>query len=175
MDGIVVTKGFTFMKLFYLLTAGLFILYTSCKQEEICLQPQVIVCRSGFYKTDSALTYTDSALGNANILFQAQDTLYQINLKNNSRFSMPLSVQYDSTVLLFQSDSTNITSTTVDTICLYYDRSLKFISLACGYQYNFQLNKVTFTENVIDSAFISAATVDAGANDQHLQFILKKP
>lgn len=163
------------MKSLLLLTFVWLLLFTSCKQDDICLQPQVIVCRSGFYQLDSASNYKDSVLTNSNILFKAQDTVYIISMKNASAFSMPLSVQYDSTLLLFQSDSTNITSSTVDTICLYYNRSLKFISLACGYQYNFEMKTLSYTKHVLDSVFIANATVDATANKQHIKYILKKP
>lgn len=163
------------MKSILLFTLVWLLLYTSCKQDDICLQPQVITCRSGFYKLDSTSNYKDSVLSNANILFKAQDTVYMINMKNTSGFSMPLSVQYDSTLLLFQSDSTNITSSTVDTICLYYNRSLKFISLACGYQYNFEMKSLSYTKHILDSVFIANATVDAGANKQHIKYIVKKP
>lgn len=172
MDGTLKSAGRKFMKIL-LIIAWVVLVMGSCKQEDICLQPQVVVCRTGFSKVDSSYSFQDTSLANANILFHAQDTLYLMNLRNNNGFSMPLSTQEDSTVLLFQSDSTQITFTTVDTICYYYTRSLKFISLACGYQYNFDLKRVTYTKNVLDSVIVANSLVDADVKNKHIQFILK--
>lgn len=146
--------------------------WQSCKQEEICLIPQNLSSRFGFYVKDTANTFKDSVLTNAGIIFLA-DSLYRIVVNKSSKFAMNLSTVSDSTRFIFQSDTSTTNPSTLDTLVLHYNRQLKFISTACGFQYEFNLQKINYTKQLIDSVFILTNLVSNDLNQEHIKIVLK--
>lgn len=120
----------------------------SCTQNNVCLEPQLVPMRGGFYYNDTSKKHVDTLLANANIYF-GDSSQYFVNLKKYSKFSFPLSQIKDTVTSYFQSDSNSVTPGTIDTIQLIYARQLKFISVACGYRTNYTLLKTITTQNVI--------------------------
>jgi hypothetical protein len=149
------------------------LLAASCSRQNSCLEPQTVVMRGAFFSRDSSNTAIDSIQTNANIYF-GDSLRYVTQIKNISRFSVPLSPLADSVTLIFQSDSTLLDPSTIDTISLSYTRELKFMSVACGYQMNYLLQSANTTHQVIDSVFINTADVTNDINKQHLRIFLKK-
>jgi Family of unknown function (DUF6452) len=145
----------------------------SCKQKQVCLIPQGVSCQGAFFQKDSADNLKDSLLQGANIFFQGKDSIYLYKVIKSNRFSLPPSITSDSTQFIFQSDSSTTNPSTIDTINLFYTRELKFISVACGFQTEFTLTKISHTKNVIDSTIIAVPKIDANVNTQHIQFVLK--
>lgn len=157
------------------LIGSLFIMIVlhSCVQNSVCLEPQTISMRGGFYYNDTSNKHVDTALVNANMFFG--DSLnYFYKVKKLSKFSFPLSQINDHVQLIFQSDSASVASNTIDTIELYYTRDLTFISVACGYRTNYNLDSAITTRNVIDSVLIGTPKITNEVNKEHLQIVLKK-
>lgn len=128
--------------------------------------------RAGFYRTDTALSLKDTQLTNAIIRF-GNTTAYAMQLKQSSKFALPLAQNYDTTTLVFQSDSSITLPASIDTITLVYTRKPTFISTACGYRTFFTLQHVFSTNNVIDTVKISQSEVSNEANKEHLQLVIQ--
>ena len=145
---------------------------SSCSQNSICLEPQALSMRGGFYTKDTANNNQDTLLTNANLRFGVGYSFYQ-QLKNSSKFSFPLSQDNDTIEAIFQSDSSSVAANSIDTMQLIYRRELHFISVACGYQTQFTLQTAFSTNHIIDSVLIAIPDI---SNDikEHLKIIVKK-
>jgi Family of unknown function (DUF6452) len=169
------TSHHTFQKVFsFYFGLGLYaLLYlNACKQSNLCLEPQSIVLRGGFYHKDTANKNQDTLLMNANLIF-GNTTKYFINYKKQNKFSLPLSPLQDTMQVIFQSDSTTSTESTIDTFHLIYQRKLNFISVACGYQTYYTLQSTLTTHHVIDSVLIGIPEITNDVNKEHLKIIVK--
>lgn len=144
----------------------------SCSQNEICLEPQALNLRAGFYRTDTALSLKDTQLTNALIRFGNTNT-YALQLKQSSKFALPLAQNNDTTTLIFQSDSSSVLPASIDTITLVYTRKPTFISTACGYRTFFTLQQLFSTRHVIDTVKINQSEVSNEANKEHLQLVIQ--
>lgn len=163
-----------------LLKFGLFIFLFSifgvaCTNKSICLEPQNVALKGGIYYSisDTSISLKDTFLTNANVLV-GFDTVLLSNLKNSSKFSTLLSTNSDSTTLYFQADSTNVLDENSDTIQVYHANNLHFISVACGYQFYFDINQIKFTKHQIDTIYINNKSVNNNVNIEHLKIVLQK-
>jgi hypothetical protein len=102
------------------------------------------------------------------------ENLYFNNIKNASKFSAILSTIKDSTLFFFQSDSSDFSAEQIDTIQVYHTNELHFISVACGYQFYHQINKISFTKHVIDTIYLNNTNVNNDVNKEHLKIVLRK-
>jgi len=155
------------------LLAVTFFCTTSCTQNDLCLEPQALAMRGGFYYNDTANLHVDTLLENANLRFGSSSNYFS-NLKNNSKFGFPLSQLADSVSVIFQSDSNSMAPETIDTFTLIYIRELHFISVACGYQNRFSLQKASTTTHVIDSVLIPTPQVTNQSSKENIHIVLKK-
>ena len=87
---------------------------------------------------------------------------------NVGKFSIYLSPQADSVRWLILPD-TSAAITTADTLTFYYDKSLHFLSTACGYTYFYNLHSVHTTNHSIDSVVITNYNVNSDASKEHLK------
>jgi hypothetical protein len=145
----------------------------SCSQSDTCLEPQSLAMRGRFYYVDTANTKKDTALVNAFLRFGNNYSYYLQLIKSNT-FSFPLAQNQDSVSIIYQSDSSSVLPSTLDTIILKYARDVRFISTACGYRTFFTLNEAKTTTNTIDSVIIKTALIDNDVNKEHLQLVIKK-
>jgi hypothetical protein len=100
-------------------------------------------------------------------------TVYRLQ---QSVFTISLSSDTDYCQWLFKPDTT---SSTYDTLTFYYQRSLQFLSNACGFAYFYSLDSVHTThwslqlpnsyQYSIDSAYIINASVTNNVNIKQLQ------
>lgn len=144
----------------------------ACKQTATCYEPQNVALRGGFYYYDVDQKLTDTLLENAVLIFGEGNNYFQ-QLKQNNRFSFPLSQSKDTVSFVFQADSSSTASDQLDTLQLSYNRELTFISTACGFQHFFQLQGITYSKHVIDSVIIFTPAITNDINKQHLQIVLK--
>jgi len=145
---------------------------SSCSQNSVCLEPQALSMRGGFYTKDTANNNQDTLLINANLRFGVGYSFYQ-QIKNSSKFSFPLSQDNDTIEAIFQSDSASVAANTIDTMQLIYRRELYFISVACGYQTRFTLQTAFSTNHIIDSVLIAIPDI-SNETKEHLKIIVKK-
>ena len=147
--------------------------FFSCNQDAICIEPKTVTFLAGFYAKDTATTWKDSALTNANLRYGINYNTF-VNIKKSKQIRMPLSPLQDEMEIVFQSDSTLTDPATIDTIHLQYTRELHFISSACGYQTFYALQQINSTKNVIDSIRILHTDVTNEMNKEHFQISLRK-
>jgi hypothetical protein len=145
--------------------------FYGCTRDNICLTPTLINMRGGFYRADTSNTLRDSLQENAFILFGG--TLYIQVLKKSANLAFPLSQKSDSVTFYFVADSSNIIPGKIDTISLFYQRELQFISAACGFQTLYKINQVNYSQQVIDSIAIATSEVNTDLNTEHIKIILK--
>jgi len=145
--------------------------YISCTQErDPCLQPKIMLLRIGAYQRVDTAT-TDTSLPHPFVAaIDFNDSIKAVNDGSaaTSKFSVYLSPQADSARWLIWPD-TALSVNTADTITFYYDKSLQFLSNACGYTYFYNLHSVHTTNHSIDSAVISNYSVNDDASKEHLK------
>lgn len=165
--------SFPFMYRYFIVLFSMLTLF-ACNTRNACLTPKTVALRAGFYVMESDSVRKDSLLVNSNIIFAAPGSFFGYNLKQSSKFQSSLSPTADSVIIYFQSDSTNLDPSSIDTIEAYYTSKLHFISTACGYEYFHSLSKVTSTHQLIDTVNISFAEINGDANKEHMSILLKK-
>ena len=95
--------------------------------------------------------------------------LFQSNF--NPKFThLPIfifTIFYLSSLVTFAQIDT--TKNTYDTLVFYYTRSLHFVSVACGYTYYYNLNKITATYHDLDSVAIKDPSINDNATIEHVK------
>jgi predicted nucleic-acid-binding Zn-ribbon protein len=148
------------------------IVWVSCKQErQVCLTPKIAILnlKTVHYADSAATTVSDSGLPAA--IFAALTATGTQGLLYNKQatFTISLSPLGETCQWIFTAD----TSTHVfDTITLYYERDLEFISNACGYTYFYNIDSVFTTHKIIDSIQVNNTSVTNNVNTQHLQVFI---
>lgn len=147
------------------------ICYISCTQErDPCLQPKIMLLKIGAYqRVDTSIV--DTALPHPFIAaIDFNDSIKVVNDGSaaTNKFSVYLSPLADSARWLIWPDS-SLSVNTADTITFYYDKSLTFLSNACGYTYFYNLHGMHTTNHSIDSAVISSYSVNDDASKEHLK------
>ncbi len=143
----------------------------SCQQQrDPCLQPKIMTLYAGAYQRVDTAT-ADTALPAPFIA--AIDFVDSIKVTVNgtadqNKFSLYLSPQADSCRWLIWPD-TSTTIANADTLTFYYDKSLQFLSNACGYAYFYNLHSVHTTNHSIDSVLINSYNVNNEANKEHIK------
>lgn len=155
-----------------LFLSGLIILSGCTQERNPCLQPVTAFTRLGCYQwvpSDTGLVARDTLLPYVHLGALDNDSLkfLYFGTKQQSKFSILLSPILDSCRWLLQTDSV---TTSLDTITFYYDRSLQFISGACGYTHFYTLREISWTRHQIDSVYIANPTIDLDVNSgEHVQ------
>lgn len=157
---------------FFIGVFSLLFLLNACNKNTTCLTPKIVNLRSGFYVKNNENIIKDTLLNNSNIIFGKQNQFF-INFKSTNKFALPLAQNKDTVTLLFQPDSSNFDIQTIDSIHIYYERNLHYISVACGYETYFTLKKIETTHIQIDTVLIQKVLVDNDVNIEHLKIILK--
>ncbi len=158
---------------YFIFLLGCWTIINSCKQNNTCTQPQTLALRGGFYIADTANTFRDTVLVNANLFF-GSSSQYMQSIKKARKFSFPLAQNEDSITVFFQSDSLTNSPNTIDTFSIYYTKELHFISVACGYQNYFTITHTACTKHVLDTMITTTALVNNDVNKEHIKIVLKK-
>ena len=146
-------------------------LFISCQQQrDPCLQPKIMILHAGAYRVSDTTTVDTSLpapfIAAIDFVDSIKVTLY--GTANQDKLSFYLSPQADSCRWLIWPD-TSLPVTTADTITFYYDKSLQFLSNACGYTYFYNLHRVQATSHSIDSVQIGSYNVNNEANKEHIK------
>jgi hypothetical protein len=148
------------------------VVWESCTQEgDPCLLPTTVTARFGTYhavETDTGIAVFDSTLPKPIIgvvdstgLFASRDAA--------KKFSVILSPLADSTRFFIIPDSAKQSQFDIDTLTLFYNRKLQFISTACGYTYYYTIYGERHTTNNIDSVRIANGNVTNNVNIEHVK------
>lgn len=163
------TKFFQQKCLLFILT---YLLTASCTEERLpCTTPKTasLNITTVHFPTDTATTFVDTALpaavfspitskGNVGIIFPQQTS-----------FTISLSPVSDTCRYLFATDSFY---QKVDTLSFYYQRSLQFLSNACGFTYFYSLDSVHTSHFNVDSVLILNSSVTNNANITQLEIFI---
>lgn len=123
------------------------ILLVSCDNEEVCTQNVRSTLNAGFYKVvegeavDSVMNWvTVSAIGlGENIMTDSNGV---------KKIAFPLNFENNNTIFVITNDSIT------DTLSVFYDVSLNFVSYECGFAPVFGISNIMFTGNGFDSIHI---------------------
>ena len=142
-----------------------------CSKEERdpCLQPRTTVMRVHSYRhADTGSAILDTALIKPLFLPLTDGGVqYYYGLATRSAdFSLSLSQVADSSRWVIRPDSA---ADVQDTLTIFYQRQLRFLSNACGYTNFYNLDRVSTTHYAIDSAIINRSDVTNDANVLHLK------
>lgn len=145
---------------------------SSCTQERLpCLTPKTVTMKVKTVRWVNSTLTTDTVLQTSLWGAVTDGGLKAYSFAGRSSYGLTLSPVADSSVWLFATDTT--TGTAVDTITLRYERTLTFLSNACGYTTYFSLLSATTTTNSIDSIRILDASITNNANTNHLQIYIR--
>jgi hypothetical protein len=128
----------------------------SCTHEDYCALPVNSTANIGFYtmnvdKVEKISFNEFRARGFQN------DSIINTDTTGISDISLPLSNLADSCTFIFTYTLVLDTITTLyseDTLHFYFSRELTYLSPACGFMYNYYLNEIQHTHNLIDSVLI---------------------
>jgi hypothetical protein len=152
--------------LLLLLLLGFFMATCSVDRDP-CLLPKTTSLRVGTYKIDTSGAAVDSVLPSPLWVPLTADSLQGILYSSTAKFSLSLSSVTDSCRYILQPDTSVFSS---DTLTFFYDRTLHFLSNACGYNYYFHLKTVRTTLHNIDSVKLTNTEVNSDANSaEHVQ------
>lgn len=143
----------------------------SCQQQrDPCLQPKIMTLQVGTYQVpDTAIIDTALPAPFIAAIDFTDSIKVTVNGTNNlNKFSLYLSPQADSCRWLVWPD-TAAAITTADTLTFYYDKSLQFLSNACGYTYFYNLHSLHTTNHSIDSVVINSYNVNNDASKEHVK------
>lgn len=153
------------------LLLGAIIVTCSCTQERLpCLTPKTVTMKVKTVRWVSSTLTIDTVLQTSLWAAVTTNGLKGYSFTGRSSYGLTLSPVADSSVWLFATDTT--AGTPIDTIMLRYERSLTFLSNACGYTTYFNLLSATTTNNSIDSIRILDPSITNNANTNHLQIYI---
>jgi hypothetical protein len=135
------------------------------QQRSPCYEPKLVSVAIGTYRlVDTSSVDTTLPFP----LFACLDTNVAQEESPSNKFAALLSPYIDSTRWIMRPDSFT-TIEQIDTLTFYHNKSLNFISNACGYVYYYALSSVKTTYHSIDSISLVNTSVDNNANTQHLR------
>lgn len=154
----------------YILAVLLFIAFMQSACQRVAgpclLSKNVYVHISSMKPADTGRLGADSSLPNPIVGYSETNQLIYIGTKNVKDFYMQLSPMKDSTKWFITPDST---TAALDTIIVYYQRSLVFLSKSCGYTHNYVINNVKYTTNRIDSVIVNNGNIDGKSDVQNVK------
>ena len=144
----------------------------ACTKEERdpCLQPRTTLLRAHAVRHDSSGAQVDTLLPNPLLFPLSRGGIRYVygGVKRTSSLSFSLSNIDSVSAWILRPDSAVASQ---DTITFYYDRQLRFLSNACGYTYFYNLQRITTTTNLIDSAILQRPDVTTDVNVQNLKLV----
>lgn len=149
------------------------ILINSCATEE-CYDNRNALPYAGFYgilqgkmsnvSVDSMEVYGIGAPGDS-ILSEGKSAI--------SSLYLPFRIDSDTTVYVFRPLMKELLFFEIaDTITFIYDREARFVSSACGASYLYNIRKISYTENLIDSVVCPGMQI-TNANSENLKIYFK--
>jgi hypothetical protein len=144
----------------------------ACTEERLpCDTPKIasLNIQTVHHPTDTTTAIVDTALPAAVFGAVTNKGIQDIVYPQQANFTISLSPLSDSCQYYFTTDSAY---QRVDTLKFYYQRSLYFISNACGFTYFYSLDSVHTTHFNIDSVLILNSSVTNNANITQLQFYI---
>jgi hypothetical protein len=149
------------LRLSFVISACIFILlYSSCKRE--CDYVPVSVLSVRFYtiaNNNEVTTSIDSLLAYP---VGIEDSILYDWSKNVNAIRLPLAPHWDHSSFVLRLNEFT------DTVQLFYQRQLYFVSEECGFSMNFKIDSIFSTYNKIDSVSIIQPSVQV-INEEHLR------
>lgn len=160
------TPGITYRLIFFCLAGSL--LLVSCINEEVCEDVASVPVRIGFYAENPDETVDDPVplginnitifgAGNDSILYEHQDNVNQVEL--------PLDANTDSCAFIFRISDLDDEKFVEDTLWLVYQRKPNLISMECGFTTFFELIRLHYSRNIIDTVEIDDANITTSLNE----------
>ncbi len=153
-----------------LLIVSLGFVSVSCLNEEVCEDVATVPVRIGFYRLSTATGKADPlTISGFTAYGVGRDSIIYNNQNRVGQFELPLNSTADSCAFVLKLSSSQFPGEVYnDTIWLYYSIKPLLISLDCGFVTFYQLNKVRYTQSLIDSVAIDNNQI-INSLDEHIK------
>lgn len=142
---------------------------SSCNKSGTCILPKGVYGTARLVYHPDSLTTKDTQLQALDI-YLTDTALYYAQSQNVSGFSFYLNPGKNVQELVLEQQAGAFA---IDTIRIYYNPRLGFVSNDCGFQYLFDLTDVSFTTEMIDSIHIVTPEINEDRSKTHLQIVIK--
>jgi hypothetical protein len=155
---------------FFLLIIIIVALSTSmigCLNEDICEDVATLPVRIGFYMVDTAATTSPKmAIDSITVFGLGNDSIIYNNQKNVAQIEVPLNSNIDSCAFVIRFPGLDDFDTDpYDTLWFIYERQPNLISMDCGFVTFYQIERINFTGNRIDSIHIEDSNIRNELNE----------
>lgn len=145
------------------------ILLVSCLNDEVCEDVASVPVRIGFYAENPDETADNPvplSINNITIFGAGNDSILYKNQDNVSQVELPLDANADSCAFIFRILTLDDAKFFVeDTLWLFYHRKPNLISMECGFTTFFELTRLEYSRNIIDSVEIDDANITTSLNE----------
>jgi hypothetical protein len=155
----------------FFLVACIFIAFStsflSCLNEDICEDVAALPLRIGFYRIDTAATTSPKMMVDSITVFGlGNDSIIYNNIYNVAQIEVPLNSKTDSCAFVIRlPDLSDAETSSYDTLWFIYQRQPNLISMDCGFVTFYELERINFTKNRIDSIHIEDSNIRNNLNE----------
>lgn len=153
-----------------MLAVLLFLPFTACLNEDVCEDIATVPIRIGFAMRETANAEPRSlAVDSLSIHGLDNPVLIYENRNNVSRVELPLHLAKDSVAfVLYIANPIEFLPYVADTLWLYYQRRPVLISMDCGFVTFFDLERLAYSRNFIDTVTIENTSIINNL-DEHIK------
>lgn len=144
---------------------------SACTNTSTCLVPNTTSLHVQLSRWNGG-AYVDTFMAQGRVYFGPQGG-FSSTWKNTTRFTLPMAPAYDSIQVLIQADTLDMLPEHQEFVSVYYQRSLRFVSSACGYFTEYAIDSVRYTGYMLDTVQVINKNVTTDINPTHLRFVLK--
>jgi hypothetical protein len=141
--------------------------FPSCLNEDICEDVATLPVRIGFYRIDTLQTTPPKILIDSITVFGlGNDSIIYNNRKTVGQIEIPMNSVIDSCAFVIRfPDLEDFETSSYDTLWFIYQRQPNLISMDCGFVTFYELNRINFTRNRIDSIHIDDIRISNTLNE----------
>lgn len=145
----------------FLFIAGVII---SCNEEEVCDQKVRSMLYATFKKVKDG-EEIDTTLNNLSLRGLGMDSLIYNNVNNLNQIELSLNPEDHTSTFIITLDSI------YDTIHLFYQHELIFVSYPCGFTTYYTIDSAKYTTNKIDSLILTNPIIDPESEETYKIFL----
>jgi hypothetical protein len=169
MDGVVMFRNW--VANLWLTVIAMLVIATSCNNNKVCLIPNTTSLHIQLSRWNGT-TIVDTFMAQGRVFHGPQGNVVSA-WQNTTRFTLPMPPGFDSLRFLIQPDTLNTLPENQEVVTVYFNRTVRFVSGACGYFTEYTLNNVHYTGFILDTVYVVTPQVTTDINPTHLRFVLK--
>lgn len=141
--------------------------FMSCLNEDVCEDVATLPVRIGFYKVDTTTaTSPKMAIDSITVFGLGNDSILYNNIYDVAQIEVPLNSNIDSCAFVIRfPDLEDADTGSYDTLWFIYERQPNLISMDCGFVTFYELKRINYTVNRIDSLHIDDSNIRNTLNE----------